>query len=220
MLDFLGIGARKAGTTWLFKMLALHPKIRFPAGKEVHFGNEHKARGTPWYLSLFEAPTDDAKRGEIAPAYAVLPETIIADIAALIPDVRILYILRNPIARAWSSALMAMTNAKKPFHETSDAWFIGRFRGTGSIERGDYEACLRRWRSVFRPDQILVSRYEKIRDDPLGLLEQCVVHLGVDNAFYATVPHETLSRKVHSGPGHPLQPSLFPVLQEIYRPKI
>ena len=76
MLDFLGIGAQKAGTSWLFRWLGAHPRISFPAGKEVHFWDKKRDRGIDWYRGLFDA--DDGKlHGEITPAYACLsPESI------------------------------------------------------------------------------------------------------------------------------------------------
>lgn len=46
MLDFLGIGAQKAGTTWLYEKLRLHPDIAFPAGKEVHFWDQKYGSST------------------------------------------------------------------------------------------------------------------------------------------------------------------------------
>ena len=220
MLDFLGIGAQKAGTTWLYEMLARHPRVVFPAGKEVHFWNRDRARGVDWYCSLFEAPDDGRRRGEITPAYAILPRATIAEIAALTPEARIIYILRNPIERAWSSALMLLKSAHMTLNEASDQWFIDHFRSAGSLRRGDYEVCLRRWRSVFPPGQILVLRYETLCDEPLRLLTQCADHLGIDQDFYTTLPHEALTRKVLAGPGHPIRPTLLLVLKELYHPKI
>lgn len=220
MIDFLGIGAQKAGTTWLYEKLALHPNVLFPAHKEIHFWDRDRARGVKWYHALFEAPDDGIRRGEITPAYATLPAVTIAEIAALTPAVRIFYVLRNPIDRAWSSALMALRKAHMTLDEASDQWFIDHFRSAGSLSRGDYEACLRCWRSVFASDQILVLRYETLRDEPLKLLARCAVHLDIDPAFYGTVPYEVLTRKALVGPGHPMRPTLRPVLEELYLPKI
>ena len=62
MLDFLGIGAEKAGTTWLFVTLEKNKSIIFPAldknldtwNKEIRFWNLHRNRGIDWYKSIFE----------------------------------------------------------------------------------------------------------------------------------------------------------------------
>lgn len=62
MLDFLGIGAQKAGTTWMFEWLRKHPEVHFPHIKEISFWNSHYPRSLAdpdykknihWYRSLF-----------------------------------------------------------------------------------------------------------------------------------------------------------------------
>jgi hypothetical protein len=46
--DFLGIGAQKAGTTWLGRNLQAHPEVWMPRMKEVHYFEEkvHESRST------------------------------------------------------------------------------------------------------------------------------------------------------------------------------
>lgn len=219
MLDFLGIGAQKAGTSWLYAALSLHPELRFPAGKEVHFWDQQRANGVDWYRALFP-DTPGAKNGEITPAYAFLPQSEIAEIRALNPKLRMLYLLRNPLERAWSSALMALGRAEMTFEEASDQWFIDHFRSRGSLARGDYEACLRSWRAVFGEEPLLVLRYETVSAEPLALLEAACRHVGVDPQYYRRARPALLERRVNPGPERPIRPSLRGVLDEIYRPKI
>lgn len=102
MLNFLGIGAQKCGTTWLFELLSLHPQVRFPAGKEVHFWDGQRERGVDWYEGLFEGQPPSVAVGEITPAYAILAPPIIAEVARAFPALRLIYLIRNPIDRAWS----------------------------------------------------------------------------------------------------------------------
>jgi hypothetical protein len=61
----------------------------------------------------------EAKQGEITPAYATLDEVTIREIAALAPNLRVFYSLRNPIARAWSSALMALERSEMTIDDAS-----------------------------------------------------------------------------------------------------
>ena len=128
MLDFLGIGAQKAATTWIYQQLSRHPQISFPAGKEVHFWDQHRCNGAGWWLGLFADDRQGQKQGEITPAYATLDPATIREIAALLPDLRVFYSLRNPIARAWSSALMALERAEMTIDEASHVWFIDHFK--------------------------------------------------------------------------------------------
>ena len=220
MLDFLGIGAQKAGTTWLYHMLSRHPEVAFPAGKEVHFWDGQYERGIDWYRGLFAGDAGGRRQGEITPAYAILPPERIAGIQAFQPALRIVYLLRNPLERAWSSALMALGRAEMTLDEASDQWFIDHFRSAGSMRRGDYETCLRNWYGVFDPGRILVLYYDDIARDPVGLLTRCCRHLGVDPGFFAALPEAEIRRRVFGGPGHPIRPTLLPVLRGLYHPRI
>ena len=221
MLDFLGIGAQKAGTTWLFAMLSRHPRVRFPAGKEVHFWDCYLDRGLDWYRALFEPPAQPgARQGDITPAYAILERDVIERIASAFPRVRLIYIIRNPVDRAWSSALMALQRAEMSLGEASDQWFCDHFRSRGSLRRGDYETSIRNWVSAYGTEPLLVLRYESIAREPRALLLRVAAHIGVDVAFFSTLPDEELQARVFSGTGQPLRPSLRPVLEEMYRDKV
>jgi len=219
MLDFLGIGAQKAGTTWLQVMLSQHPEINFPLGKEVHFWN-HQYKGLAWYQAHFSATDTNHRQGEITPAYAFLPEENIKTIYHYYPDIHLIYLMRNPIERAWSSALMALKRAELIIDETSEQWFIDHFYSQGSLQRGDYESCIRTWRSVFPEEQLLLLFYDDIAKNPQYLLSQCCTHLNIDSNFFSALASSQLNRRVFSGSGYPLRPSLRLILNDLYFPKI
>ncbi len=213
MLNFLGIGAQKAGTTWLYETLSRHPDIAFPGGKEIHFWNYNRDRGLDWYNGLF---ADNSRtNGEITPAYGILPVETIREIHNLYPALRLVYIIRDPIERAWSSAKMESQRAGKNLPEVPDQWFIDQFRSNDSLSRGDYETCIRNWRSVFSPEQLLIALHEELRDQPLFLLEKVCRHLGVEN-IYTGWSGDDLKQPVFAGIPEPLRPSLLPELMEIY----
>lgn len=219
MLVFLGIGAQKAGTTWLYEMLRLHPDIAFPAGKEVHFWDQRHSRGVEWYKSLFR-PTDSSSRkmGEITPAYATLPEHRIRECREHYPDLRLIYLIRNPIERAWSSAKMALKRAEMEIHEASDQWFIDHFRSQGSMLRGDYESCLRNWYGVYPDNQLIVCLFDELQKDPATLLRRCFNHVGVSEDNY---PWPTdLATKMFPTAEHHLPQQLRTELHGLYMDKI
>lgn len=220
MLDFLGIGAQKAGTTWLYEMLRQHPQVLFPAGKEIHFWDRQRGHGAQWYQALFAGAATNRKQGEITPAYAISSVATITEIKRLFPSLRIVYLIRHPIERAWSSACMALARAEMTIEEASDRWFIDHFHSQGSLRRGDYEACIRNWRSVFDTEQILVLRYEDIKSNPRSLLRDCCKHIGVDPAWADAAPQDMLNKKVFAGGREPIRASLLPTLVEIYQPRI
>ena len=216
MLHFLGIGAQKSGTSWLYEVLRRHPEVRFPGVKEVHFWDQQRHLGLDWYRGLF-AGNDPRRAGEITPAYAILPAAVIAEVHAAFPAARLIYLIRNPIQRAWSSAKMAVGRAEMRIDEASDRWFCDHFRSAGSLARGDYETCLRAWLAHYPASQLLVLRYEAIASDPEGVAAACCDHLGV--ARFAEPPAE-LRQRVFGGAPEPLRDSLWPELHSIYGARI
>ncbi len=219
MLNFLGIGAQKAGTTWLYAQLSRHPQLAFPLGKEAHFWNRpHDAAAVAGYLSHFAQV--DAIAGEITPAYGMLPLETVREIHSHAPHLRLIYLIRNPMERAWSSALMALQRAEMTLDEASDSWFSDHFHSAGSRKRGDYQACLQVWRTVFPAPQLLVLRFEQIVAEPEALLNGCFRHLGVSSQDPEQLRQQGCHAAVFAGPGHVLRPSLKPVLQALYQKPI
>ena len=104
--DFLVIGAMKAGTTSLFRYLADHPDLAMPWQKEVDFFTTHWEKGVDWYEAQFDSLVPQAGRivGEVSPNYSkrhLWPETA-ARVASVLPDAKIVYVIRDPIARLQS----------------------------------------------------------------------------------------------------------------------
>jgi hypothetical protein len=217
MLNFLGIGAQKSGTSWLHNMLAKHPKIAFPGGKEIHFWNRPESRNLQWYSQLFS----DSHRvnGEITPAYGILPAEIIHSIHAAFPHLRLIYLMRNPIDRAWSSAKMALGRAEMVQDEASDQWFIDHFNSRSSLARGDYESCIRNWRSVYPSDQILLLRYEMIEFQPVALVNTCLNHLGLED-YLLPENSELFTTRIFAGDATQIRPRLLETLSNIYSDQI
>ncbi|MBY0432079.1 MAG: sulfotransferase domain-containing protein [Rhodospirillales bacterium] len=221
MLDFLGIGAQKSGTTWLYFNLIRHPGLFLPSGiKELHFWDAQRDKGMDWYLSHFRDRPEGKPAGEITPAYAILDPEVIATIHAAFPALKLIYLMRNPVHRAWSSAMMALGRAEMMPQEASDMWFIDHFHSQGSTRRGDYETCLRNWFAVYPRERFLILPFDEIIEDPQAVLKKCAVHLEVDPAFFDSVPEEELRRAHFPGLGHSIRPSLHAHLVAQYTPRI
>lgn len=215
MLNFLGIGAQKCGTTWLYAMLKNHPQLAFP-DKEIHFWDRQSYPPSPTAIDSYAKLFDIAgkRNGEITPAYAFLPIPMIQAVQNFSPNVRLFYIMRDPVARAWSSALMALDRAEMTIAEASDAWFIDHFNSAGSRARGDYAACLDNWLSVFPREQLLLLQYENITLAPKQLLDQLCQHIGIDAAPILNNPK--LKERVFEGSGHAIRPQLKEHLETLY----
>jgi hypothetical protein len=143
-----------------------------------------------WYASLF-APAGGRVAGEVTPGYAVLKPHQVEHVADLIPDARIIFLIRNPIERAWSHAGMYV-------HRTSegpaDRAFL-HLEGEYSQSRSSYQETLRSWRAYYPDDRIFLGFLEDVYFHPEALLRRIYAFLGVDHEYTSPFPHE----KVHRG---------------------
>jgi hypothetical protein len=176
--EFLGIGAQKAGTTWLFENLRHHPDLFLPPVKEVHYFDVDYRRPLRTYLEQFR-PGRGKIRGEVTPDYSILPAHRVRLIRRLRPDLKTILFLRNPIDRAWSHALMALVKlAGRRIEDVSEAEFSAQLDSYRSRVLGEYGRILETW-SVFPPEQMFIGWFEDIALRPKDLLRDVFAHLGV-----------------------------------------
>lgn len=219
-IDFLGIGAQKSGTTWLSEHLKPHPGVFIPDVKELHYWDWHQARGLDWYRGQFAAAPEGTKRGEITPAYGMLAPGTIAQVRDAFPDIRVFFIMRNPVERAWSAATMAMRHADMRIEEASDQWFLDHVNSQGSRRRGDYQSCLANWQAAYPGDRVLWLLFDDLARDPRAVLNRLAAHLGIDAGWYDQISDEALRRKVLEGGGHAMPPRVREHLIRLYAPQI
>lgn len=203
--DFLIIGAQKCGTTSLYSHLSQHPCVGAAFEKEVRYFNNHYAKGVDWYKAHF--PTiwkrDRVTRrngnkfitGEGEPSY--LPNPVAAErVLDLVPDVRLVVMLRNPVDRAYShhQHRFARNREQRTFEEvcavdketlkdgwdglpTEDLIRLGHSHYS-YLPRGFYYEQLKDWMAVFPKEQFLIVRAEDffsetqaVYDDVLDFLD-------------------------------------------------
>src|SRR5687768_13237463 len=96
--DFLIIGAQRGGTTSLYRYLTEHPEIDPAVRKEIHFFSRHHEQGLDWYRAHFPRRDESSLVGEASPNYLVHPD-VPARVAAALPRVKLIALLRNPVDR-------------------------------------------------------------------------------------------------------------------------
>lgn len=266
-IDFIGIGAQKAGTTWLFKQLKLLPDFSFPVLKELHYFSRspdyasssflaeprlvnrlmdeewtkralEKIRSKKdeprkaewyakwffsdytddWYLSLFDASAPF--KGEISPSYALLQPKDISGMYRLAPEARIIFLLRNPVDRAWSQYRFYKGWYKKDFdfNQAKTEDIIRFMDAEGQELRSDYLSTLRNYEQVYPKDQILVGFYDAIGEQPAELMEEVVRFIGGDAGDIAK--YCQLEKKYTVSPAAPMPPEVRDYLKEKYRSQI
>ncbi len=139
-----------------------------------------------WYRSLFE-PGPGHVSGEFTPDYALLGRRRIARVHELNPDLRIIYMLRNPIERAWSAVHMTGRVGEA---EVSDQWYLGALEQPRVAAHTAYAANLDRWLSVFPAEQVFLGYLEDLSFHPRKLLKAVYTFLGVEDAEYRVLEPE------------------------------
>lgn len=213
--EFLIIGGQKCGTSWMFKVLAEHPRIFLPATKELQYFNRPDAyeQGRAAYLAHFA----DARRrhilGEATPNYLWASDYLNSQwddsdpqlkqfrfhtperVRDMLGDnVRLVVLLRDPVERAVSAFFHHLTVEGRL---DPDLAFTENARRRGIVHMGFYAAHLERWLEVFDPANLLVLINEEVRADPVPALHKVYRHLGVSDHVPAS-----LHAQVHTGVKH------------------
>lgn len=189
---FLIIGAGKAGTTSLHYYLDLHPEVQMSAIKETNFFSG-PANGTSYklgrveslaaYEDLFDAAAP--VRGESSPSYATHPfrQGVPERIAELVPDAKLIYSVRDPIARTVShyEHRVASGGERRPLREA-----LGDLSDPTALREtclSLYASQLERYLAVFAPEQILVVDQADLLGSRAETLRQIFAFLAVDSSF-------------------------------------
>jgi hypothetical protein len=194
--DFLILGAQKAGTTALYAYLRWHPEITGPSFKEVSFFDRHYAKGERWYRAHMPVRRRSLV-GEASPSYLfhpLAPERV----ARLLPDARLIALLRNPVDRAFSHYQheVALGRERLSFEAAVDreeermqgeldrmlrdpSYFSLAWWNYTYVARGRYAEQLERWFASFPREQLLVLFTEELSADTAGTYRGVLDFLGV-----------------------------------------
>jgi hypothetical protein len=182
----LGIGSVRCASTWLHQSLRRHPDVLMTRHKEVtFFGKECLRESLADYRAKFDRPPGELPRirGDVSPAYARLSARGVAAVRRVLPDARIILVIRNPIDRAWSQALMELTlfEGRHDLSRTPAARLLRRFERRRVTELSDYGPMLDRWAGCFG-DALHVETYDRVCADPAAALTAILRHIGADPA--------------------------------------
>lgn len=200
---FLGIGAPRAGTTWLNTLLASHPDVYTPTLRdEINFFDQYYERGLSWYETLFPQP-DHAERyqaiGEISPQYvecAKCPERIFKTL----PESKLIVMLRHPVNRAYSQ--FGFYVQRRNYRGSFENFLAARPR---ALERGFYSRYLKRYLHYFDRTRLLALIFE----DAVTDISQTKTTL----ADFLDIAVDKFPRSAGSGK---VNPSSVPTFQFLY----
>jgi hypothetical protein len=230
--DFLVIGAQRAGTTWLFRVLRQHPALWLPPVKELHYFDKPHVRRTfldskewvrlsrlrgaqpfdlwqlrygfglrrdEWYARLFRrAQSKGLIAGELTPEYATLDEKIFRHIQSMHPNIKLVFIMRDPVDRAWS----AVNNDHKK------GLLSGQFTEERALEwarslevrsLSAYMDTIERIEAVFPSEQLYFCFFDDLCDQPASFAAKLLTFLGADPTDLADI---RLPNKVNTAASH------------------
>ncbi len=201
--DFILIGAQKAGTTSLCSHLFAHPNVMHARRKEVHyFDSPEFALGLNWYrahfpLAIHRLSNSGCITGEATPYYLTHPQ-VPARVAAVVPKVKLIVMLRNPIDRALSHHNHQVRRGREPLDfeqairaepqrlsgelermQADDTYYSHAYWAYSYLTRGRYAEQLERWLQVFPLDQLLVIGSEAFFNDPRTQYKRTLTFLGL-----------------------------------------
>ncbi len=177
---FLIPGAGKSGTSYLADVLSRHKDIFMPASKEPAFFSTYKNfgnynRGMDFYQKNFFDYQGQRHIGEASTIYMYDPESPKL-IKKHIPDVKLIFILRNPIERVYSNYWQDIKAGEKlpDFHKMV-LERTQRIKEMIYVSR--YDIHLKRYFSLFKDDQIEILLYENLKQNPLKCVNEILKFL-------------------------------------------
>ena len=189
----------KSGTTTLHALLDSHPQIFIPA-HEIHYfciddflahapilsrsskqwmwnryRDEPTSEERKWYASFFEDAKPGQLVGEDSTQYlfsALAPERI----RKILPDVKMIFLLRNPVDRAWSQYLHIMRSGRAMW----DFEKMLEIQPATLLFQGLYKEHLTRWYSYFNPNNIKIILFEDLVGNAEHVLVEICKFIGLD----------------------------------------
>jgi hypothetical protein len=209
--NFIVIGAMKAGTSTLYRILRAHPDVYLPDRKELHYfsgpytgpprevvpdAGDTSQKGLEWYRSQFAAAGDRKAVGEATPKYTRWPAYQGAPerIARVLPDVRLVYLVREPVSRMQSHYLHYVSTGaeKRPVNVAlrEDPLYLDASRYATQIDK---------YMEHFDRRQLLVITSEDLRDHQQQTVARVLRFLDVDDTWVVpsgyTEAHRTADKR-------------------------
>jgi hypothetical protein len=199
--NFIIIGVQKGGTTSLFRYLTQHPNVMPGYKKEVKFFDGNYQKGLDWYRFNFPFATQmidpQAQTGEASPSYVFHP-LVAQRIKEALPNIKLVLLLRNPVARAYShyqgnfrkgSEILSFQDAIEQEENrlagereniiANQEYPMYKFLTFSYLARGIYIEQVKNWFESFSHEQILVLRSEDFFNNPPTVLTRVLTYLGL-----------------------------------------
>jgi hypothetical protein len=180
--NLIVMGAQKCGTTSLHYYLGLHPEIYMSKEKELNYfvAEYNWGKGIDWYRSHFRA--NARILGEASNSYSNFPfyPGVPERMHAIIPEARLIYILRDPVERILSHYMHLWTSGEesRPLPEA-----LEDLESSPYVSRSMYHRQVEQYLPYFSDSRILIITAEALLRDRLNTLQRVYSFLNVDSSF-------------------------------------
>ena len=186
--NFLIVGAMKSGTTTLYEHLERNPSVFMSTPKEPNFFSmdDVYAKGADWYRSLFADAKADQICGEASPSYSRFPRfaNTTQRIANLLPEVKLVYIMRHPVDRFYSNYVFDRTYGyRDSIRETiNDRQYV--------LETSNYMLQIEKYLKHFSREQMLFLLLEDLQESPSRVMTELCGFLGISHHSNESEPDQ------------------------------
>lgn len=192
--DFIGIGAQRAGTSWMYQCLSSHPEVFMPR-KEIHFFNGKFDRGLTWYEEHFKLwPPGARVCGEFTPNYLGNDDAI-TRIGQYIPNAKLICVLREPVSRAFSAFNMLRSHG----HYQGVTFEDAMRPGSDLVRQGLYGRQLELVFERFASDHVKLFLYEEIETAASRVVKELYQFIGVEPDFVPDTVEQKINMSGFSG---------------------
>jgi Sulfotransferase family len=208
--DFLCVGAHKAGTTWLYQQLDSHPDFWMPPVKELHYfdqlsrvqraarprcRDERDLQFLERLESLSAKPAIDLENygrlfeskalllsGDVSPNYSTLSGKVIRQVVGYFPNLKVLFMARDPVERIWSHLSMEVHYRQiEPFDVTNVHEVNRNLSRRGMLLRSYPSTVVARWKHCVQPEKFRVYFFDDLQSNPAELRRSILRFLGADS---------------------------------------
>jgi sulfotransferase family protein len=183
--DFLIIGAPKCATSWLQSALNQHPQVRM-VPDEIEFFSSHIDRPLKWYLDHFREVVKEEVRdrqgkrlviGEKSAGYCGISASRVRLVHRLLPEARLILMVRDPVKRHWSHAKRYFQKEKsqeRGYHSLDSRQRLFEFfKRTRRFS--EFAKMIEMWTKVYPPGRLLVISQEDAFADPVAICVRCAI---------------------------------------------
>lgn len=194
IVDFIGIGSGKSGSTWLFENIRKHPNVCDRNAKELNYFSRaylYNKRDFEWYKSQFSECPAGMIKGEFSVIYMYDLKSA-EMIQSVLPNVKILVMLRSPVERIYSDYFHSIRKAEIP----ASMKFSEYIRLPEKLEFAEYARYLRPYFDLFDRSRIHVEFLERASRDPRRVVADVYRFLELDASYLPEGIGDTVNQAV------------------------